>query len=91
MCGDPKSSLWSVILTNRWVFWQLCRNTAWGYCCFVWLNYEFAITVVVFLCFLSVLVFRAYNCQQQKCPTELSDAVKSVYRKFNSVVASSFA
>ena len=20
MCGDPKSSLWSVILTNRWVF-----------------------------------------------------------------------
>lgn len=49
MCGDPKSSLWSVILTNR-----------------------------------------AYNCQQQKCPTELSDAVKTVYRKFNSVAAESF-
>lgn len=49
MCADPKTSLWSVILTNR-----------------------------------------AYNCQGQKCPTELSTAVKSVYRKFNSVVAHSF-
>lgn len=50
MCADPKSSLWSVILTNR-----------------------------------------AYNCQGQKCPTELSTAVKSVYRKFNTVVSHSFS
>ena len=80
ICVDPVLEAFTVILTNR--YWASFHDEHASLKNLLSCEFKFKFWFVYFN-----FCCRVYNCQGQLCPAGGSDAVKSIFKSFNTVVA----